>query len=83
MMHWINVRLILTFHEESMNVGPLPRWMPKVIFRLLCYVHSQSHLVQRPLILASNALQHSWTKEKKMQVYISGARHLNHVTCWF
>lgn len=49
----------LTFHEEPVDIGPLPRWMAKVVFCLFGYVHSQSHFVQGPLILACDALQHS------------------------
>ncbi len=56
-----------------MNIGPLPWWMSKVVFRLLRYVHGQSHLVQGPLILARNALQHSWGQKKSLHVSISGA----------
>lgn len=70
-MYCTVVKLILTFHEQSVNIGPLPRWMSKVVFRLLCYVHSQSHLVQGPLILASDALQHSW-KKNSLPVNTSG-----------
>lgn len=60
---WIHITMTLTFHEESVNVGALPRWMPKVFSGLLGDVHSQSHLVQGPQVLPGDALQHGWRRK--------------------
>lgn len=60
---WIHITMTLTFHEESVNVGPLPRRMSKVFSGLLGDVHSQSHLVQRPEVLPGDALQHGWRRK--------------------
>lgn len=74
------VILSLTIHEESMDIGALPWWLLEVLSVLLCYIHSQSHLVQGPLILAGNALQCSWkekkTKQKTLKVNTSGLTSL-------
>lgn len=59
-MHWTDVTFILTFHEQSINIGALPWWVSKVVFRLLCHIHGEGHLVQGPLILTGDALQHRW-----------------------
>lgn len=62
-----------------MNIGPFPWWVSKIIFCLLCYVYSQSHLVQGPLILASNALQHSWKKVCMLTFLV----HIGRIISWF
>lgn len=63
--------MTLTFHEESVDVGPLPRWMPKVISGLLGDVHSQSHLVQGPEVLPGDALQDGWRRKSITQILFS------------
>lgn len=69
------VILSLTIHEESMDIGALPWWLLEVLSVLLCYIHSQSHLVQGPLILAGNALKYSW-KEKYKQNKNTQSQHI-------
>lgn len=59
----MHITMTLTFQEESVNVGPLPRRMSKVFSGLLGDVHSQSHLVQGPEVLPGDALQHGWRRE--------------------
>lgn len=78
-MHWTDVTFILTFHEQSINIGALPRWVSKVVFRLLCHIHGESHLVQRPLILAGDALQYGWEKKPSMYVNTSGAHTIEYI----
>lgn len=72
-MFWTDVIIFLTFHEQPMNISPLPRGVSKVIFGLFRYVHSQSHLVQGPEILSSDALQHGYG-EKSSRLHIKSSR---------
>lgn len=70
-----------------MYVGPLSWRMSKVIFHLLRYINSQSHPVQRPLIPASDTLQHSckaWLQVNNS--CLSGSRYFKSSSCsqiWF